>query len=240
MQNQIIGSVKELKTAAGTMLVAFPGSAIVESAATTQTNLLALEPPSGWSPEGVPSEEVWKGAYEVTQLLLEEASVGEYEELITNVNTTLVALDNRAIVESDAIQAYLAEKKAQLEAAAPVAPEATTPVAETTVAEAATTAVTEAAENGNEAAQEVIEQAEVIAEKAGVSTEVAMQAIFGMKAAQSLAAKLVRSHVQRQRADLEDLTAIADFLDESGTEVVAQLQASVAAKALPATAEVPA
>lgn len=232
MQNQIIGSVKELKTATGTMLVAFPGSAIVESAATTQTNLRALEPPSGWSPEGVPSEEVWKGAFEVTQLLLEEVGVGEYEELITNVNTTLVALDNRAIVESDAIQAYLAKKKAELEAAVLVAPEATGPVAETTV-EKAKEIVAEAADSGNAVAEQIQNlPAAQQGEAALAFAQLTHVAKFGAVSLKHLAARKALK-IEEDKLEVEFLNSLAGMLNQAPDEIREKMQA-----ALPATAEV--
>lgn len=169
---------------------------------------------------------------------LEAVDVAPYLDYVSKLEADIIAQAGATLTaeqlteaQSEGYNTLLGTISEQFEAEAKAATEQ--PAIETPE-EIASEAITEAAEAGSEVAQEVVEQVEGIAEQAGVSTEVAMQAIFGMKAAQNLAAKLVRSHVARQRADLEDLTAIADFLDESGSEVVAQLQASVAAKALPA------
>lgn len=91
-------------------------------------------------------------------------------------------------------------------------------------------AITAAAEGGNPEAQKVVSQVEVIAAEAGVSPDMAMSAVLTLQSANTLAEKLLRSHVGRQQsfmqASSEDLNAIADFLRDSSTEIVGQLRAA--------------
>jgi len=179
---------------------------------------------------------------------LEEENVPAYLQYLTDLepdilNQTGARLTDEQLVEarSEAFNTLLLELDGILTVSAA---EAATeqPVIETpepaTPEEIASETVVQAAKEGNAAAQEVVTQVEVIANEAGVSVEKAMTAVFGMRSAQKLASRLLKNSVSRQQAFMaattEELSAIADYLDDSSEEIVAQLQAAPAQTALPA------
>lgn len=218
MNNSIIGSVRSLTTANGTILVAFPGAAVLEDVVQTQKNLAELQPPANWI---APAQDVWQPCWEALQLLQNETSAGGYEELLESTNITLAMLNNRGEIAPEEVQAYLA--KVQAELAAPATNEVAPPVDEKTVDQAQALPAEKAAEVVEKAAEQGNEVAIQIQNLPTQQQELAMSAFAQLTTVAEAASEMISFLAAQDEGRAKLMRTLANMLKTSPTEIAQKL-----------------